>query len=118
MLRFPTLFISAASIIVIAVLCSLALPASAQEFIEPDWFIEGNQERGSFANDIDGAGDVNGDGCDDVLVGVQSFRSDGQTSVLLSFGGQNGLSHTPDWIGRGIGKSDRYCYVAVAGKRG
>ena len=44
---FPTLFVSATSII-ISILCSLAPPASAQEFIEPDWFVEGNQVEGSF----------------------------------------------------------------------
>jgi len=43
MSRFPTLLVSATSIIVISILCSLAPPASTQEFIEPDWFVEGNQ---------------------------------------------------------------------------
>ena len=171
MSRFPTLFVSATSII-ISILCTLALPARAQEFIEPDWFVEGNQDEGLFANDLDGAGDVNGDGYadiiigwwlysgerwdqgtalvyyggpsgpdltpdwrfddsdlyslvgwsvagagdvngdgyDDVLVGVSSLEPDDHAEVLLFLGGPNGLSQTPDWIGRGIGKSDHYRY--------
>lgn len=171
MSRFPTLFVSATSII-ISILCTLALPASAQEFIEPDWFVEGNQDHGSFASNLDGAGDVNGDGYadiiigwwlysgerwdqgtalvyyggpsgpdltpdwrfddsdlyslvgwsvagagdvngdgyDDVLVGVSSLEPDDHAEVLLFLGGPNGLSQTPDWIGRGIGKSDHYRY--------
>jgi len=172
MSSFPTSFVSTTSIIVISILCSLTSPASAQELIEPDWFVEGNQDRGSFGNDLDGAGDVNGDGYDDiivgwwlysgehwqqgaalvyyggplgpnlmpdwrfdgpdresllgtsvagagdvngdgyddVLVGVPCFQPDGQSAVLLFLGGPNGLSQTPDWIGRGIGKSDHYRY--------
>jgi hypothetical protein len=171
MSRFPTLFVSATSII-ISILCTLALPARAQEFIEPDWFVEGNQVEGLFADKVDGAGDVNGDGYadiiigwwlysgerwdqgtalvyyggpsgpaltpdwrfddpdlyslvgwpvagagdvngdgyDDVLVGVTSRELNDQGVVLLFLGGPNGLSQTPNWIGRGIGKSDHYRY--------
>jgi hypothetical protein len=53
---------------------------------------------------------VNGDGYDDVLVGVTSRELNDQAVVLLFLGGPNGLSQTPNWIGRGIGKSDHYRY--------
>src|SRR5262245_34159328 len=45
------------------------------------------------------AGDVNGDGYDDVIVGTLDFFGGGQAFVY--YGSPSGLSRTPDWTGEG-----------------
>jgi hypothetical protein len=65
----------------------------------PAWTAEGDQITASFGTSVSGAGDVNGDGYDDVIVGAPSFdageQSEGRAYVYL--GSANGLSLTADW---------------------
>ena len=48
---------------------------------------------------VSGAGDVNGDGYDDVIVGVPSFTNtaEGQAAFTVFYGSPAGLSAKPDW---------------------
>jgi hypothetical protein len=73
---------------------------------EPDWIV-GNGKAGSrFGSAVSGAGDVNGDGFDDIIVGAEDYKLnfDGYTgepksgAAFLYLGSEDGLSETPDWI--------------------
>jgi len=64
-----------------------------------NWTAEPNQERTNFARSVAGAGDVNGDGYDDVIVGDDNYDH-GQVDEGRMFGYQGsgaGLSPTPNW---------------------
>jgi hypothetical protein len=65
----------------------------------PDWTAEPDQERAFLGGSVGTAGDVNGDGYDDVIVGVAAYDN-GQTDegrALVYHGSATGLSDTPDW---------------------
>ncbi len=71
----------------------------------PDWTGEGDQHYADFGISVSGAGDVNGDGFDDVVVGAPiydyTFHLDSGRAVLY-LGGANGPSPTPDWEAHGV----------------
>jgi hypothetical protein len=65
----------------------------------PDWTAESNQAGAQFGFSVASAGDVNGDGFSDVIVGAWLFDN-GQTDEGRAFvyhGSASGLSTTPNW---------------------
>jgi len=84
----------------------------------PDWTAEGDQAGARFGNAVATAGDVNGDGYGDVVVGARTF-DDGQPDEGLAFvyfGSPAGLLAFPDWTGAGDQASALFGYsVATAG---
>lgn len=66
----------------------------------PDWSADGNQADAHFGISVAGAGDVNGDGYDDVIVGAPDFDGGATNSgrAYVFHGSATGLSTTPDWI--------------------
>jgi hypothetical protein len=67
----------------------------------PIWSAEGDQAHSRFGGAVGTAGDVNGDGYSDVIVGAFSY-SNGQTNEGAAFvyhGSAAGLSLTHSWIG-------------------
>jgi FG-GAP-like repeat/FG-GAP repeat len=66
----------------------------------PSWTAESNQANAHFGSAVGTAGDVNGDGYDDVIVGARYYSNgqpdEGRAYVFL--GGASGLSLTPEWI--------------------
>lgn len=65
----------------------------------PDWTLEGAQPGGRLGASVAGAGDVNGDGYADVLIGEYGY-SNGQSSegrALLFVGSPTGLGSTSAW---------------------
>jgi len=65
------------------------------------WKAEGNQAGAAFGYSAGTAGDVNGDGYEDVIVGAP-YYSNGQYSEGLAFvyyGSPTGLSTVPNWTG-------------------
>jgi hypothetical protein len=69
----------------------------------PDWIADGNQANDYFGMALAPAGDVNGDGYDDVLVGAPSY-SDPESiegRAFLYYGSANGLGSTAGWTAEG-----------------
>ena len=77
----------------------LYLGSAAGLASSPSWTAESNQASAEFGKVVATAGDVNGDGFDDVLVGAWSY-SDGQSQegrVYLYLGSGSGLAPAPAW---------------------
>ena len=69
----------------------------------PNWMAESDQDRAYFGHWVGTAGDVDGDGYSDVIVGAPSYDN-GQTDEGVAFiyhGSPTGLSTTPDWTAEG-----------------
>ncbi|MCA9920233.1 MAG: FG-GAP repeat protein, partial [Anaerolineales bacterium] len=65
----------------------------------PDWSAGGGQADAGFGFAVNGAGDVNGDGYDDVIIGAPWYDN-GQTDegrAFLFYGSSSGLSGSADW---------------------
>ncbi len=72
----------------------------------PAWQVEGGIARNNFGYHLDGAGDVNGDGYDDVIVSAPGVDTYGFTyynagQVFVYEGEAGGLSTTPAWTQQG-----------------
>jgi len=70
----------------------------------PDWWAEGNQTLAQFGVFASGGRDVNGDGYDDLIVGVPKATHGDQQSAgaaAVFHGSPQGLSKTPDWSADG-----------------
>ena len=76
---------------------SVGLPSS------PAWTVEGGQAGADFGWDVAGAGDVNGDGFDDVLVGAPWYTNDqgAEGRAYLYLGSSTGLAVAPAWMAEG-----------------
>ena len=65
----------------------------------PNWTAESDQAGAAFGCDVGTAGDVNGDGYGDVIIGA-SLYDNGQTDegrAFLYLGSASGLASTPSW---------------------
>ncbi len=66
-----------------------------------DWIGNGNQIDAYYGYSVSSAGDVNGDGYSDIVVGANEYDN-GETdegAAFLYYGGSTGLSATADWMG-------------------
>jgi len=77
---------------------------------DPDWSDQGEAGNDNFGYCVAGAGDVNDDGYDDVIVGA--YGHSGAISyngkVYAYHGSSSGLSTTPDWTDEGEGRDDYF----------
>jgi hypothetical protein len=84
----------------------------------PDWWMESNIAGAFFGSSLATAGDVNGDGYSDVIIGAR-FYSNGQTEQGAAFvylGSPSGLMDNPAWFVEGDDQGNRFgASVATAG---
>ena len=68
--------------------------------VDADWTAESDQEYAYFGVSVSTAGDVNGDGYSDVIVGVHYYdnRQANEGRAFVYSGSALGLSPTPDWV--------------------
>jgi hypothetical protein len=85
---------------------------------EPDWMMSSGQKKCNFGHWVDGAGDVNGDGYDDVIVAALLYESDLATGnegrVFVYHGSADGLENTLAWYGE-INQLDAQLGYSCAG---
>jgi len=82
----------------------------------PAWMIESNQASAFYGAAVASAGDVNGDGFSDVIVGASDYET-GQGAegrAFVYFGSQAGLSPSPSWATEG-NQATAFCGVSVSG---
>ena len=93
-----------------------AYPITLDPVIQPAaWSVESNVANAQFGQSIQTAGDVNGDGFSDVVVGSPG-ENNNQGKVYLFLGGPGGLSTTPSFTALGSGAGDYFGWsVAAAG---
>ncbi|MGD9099252.1 MAG: Calx-beta domain-containing protein [Anaerolineae bacterium] len=81
------------------------------------WTAEGNQADAQFGYAVDTAGDINGDGYDDIVVGAR-FYDDGQANtgaIFVYYGSSSGPSASADWMAAGAADDRLGAHVATAG---
>jgi hypothetical protein len=84
----------------------------------PDWSDQGVDVKDNFGYSVSGAGDVNGDGYDDIIIGSPRNDSAGTDAgeVYVYYGSASGLSATPDWSDQGEAAGDLFGFsVSGAG---
>jgi len=80
-----------------------AMDIDSPEIILPSWTAESNQEGAFFGGSVASAGDVNGDGYDDVVVGASGYSHDqkGEGCAYLYLGSASGLAAMYSWVVEG-----------------
>lgn len=84
----------------------------------PRWMYESGQEGAAFGTAVTGAGDVNRDGYDDILVGAPQYTVSvyAEGAAMLFYGSEIGPSSTPDWISSSGHEGSKYgASVSAAG---
>lgn len=91
-------------VLILTVASSLALLSLVTGYGEslletPKWTYESNQDAALLGNSVAGAGDVDNDGFDDVIIGAYSLDNDeiNEGMVFVFHGSESGLSELPDW---------------------
>ncbi|MEO7082305.1 MAG: VCBS repeat-containing protein, partial [Flavobacteriales bacterium] len=78
------------------------------------WSQLGVQASSYLGSSVSSAGDVNGDGYSDVIIGAPSGVSGVFGKAMLYLGSATGLSTTPAWTGTGENMEDLYGYVVAS----
>ncbi|MFC1638987.1 integrin alpha [Patescibacteria group bacterium] len=82
----------------------------------PDWTDESDQDTAYFGRSVSSAGDVNGDGYDDVLVGAVYYDNDlfDEGRVFLYYGSDSGVSTTADWTAESDQAYSKYGFATAS----
>ena len=77
---------------------------------QPNWTFDSGQSTAEFGRDVASAGDINGDGYDDVVIGAGMFDN-GQVDegrIFVFHGSASGLETTPAWTAEGDQEDARF----------
>jgi hypothetical protein len=76
----------------------------------PAWTDQGEADEDYLGSSVDGAGDINGDGYDDIVAGAYGNGDSGHSAgkVYIHYGSANGLNSTPAWSKPGEAQLDRF----------
>jgi len=102
---------------VLAALAAGSFAAVASASLTPSWITEGNRVLALYGRSVASAGDVNGDGYADVIVGAPLYQNPGgQGRVFVIHGSPSGLLSAPAWTAEGTTASQGFGHcVAGAG---
>src|SRR5688572_22084747 len=80
-----------------------ALSSTSPAVTSPAWIAEGNQIGANFGTTVATAGDVNGDGYSDVIVGADLYDNVefNEGAAFLYYGTPGGVAATPSWSTEG-----------------
>ncbi len=94
----------------------LYLGSASGPLLVPNWTAESDQDDASFGNSVSAAGDVNGDGFDDMIIGAWEFDNGqvGEGRAYIFLGSASGPSLNPDWTAES-NQSGAYLGGSVAG---
>ncbi len=83
----------------------------------PAWTVEGLQRSANLGFSVATAGDVNGDGYSDVIIGAPGYSNGGMREgrAFVYHGSASGLALTAAWITEGVGADEFGRCVATAG---
>lgn len=85
--------------------------------VAPDLTLEINQAGASFGNSVSTAGDINGDGFGDLVIGAPNWESDAaipqEGAIFIYYGSATGINSLPDEIRR-ANSSTKYMGWSVA----
>lgn len=85
---------------------------------QADWTADGNQTAEDFGHSVASAGDVNGDGYSDIIIGADQSHmgrsGHGSGSVAVYLGSPSGLGRKPAWVVNGDAMSNQFG-ISVAG---
>jgi hypothetical protein len=73
----------------------------------PDWEVLGANPFQNFGNSVCTAGDINGDGYDDVIIGAHDY-STSSGAVYAFYGSASGLPASPSWTKTGAASGNKF----------
>ena len=116
--RRPAIHLATVSLVVLALLLISFRSAVAVPDVLPEWKMLGDQHGSDLGYSVCTAGDVNGDGYSDLIVGAPlydaTFTNNGRVDVY--YGGPGGYSNAPDWTKYGWRHHMRFGHaVSTAG---
>lgn len=95
----------------------VSYPLTIDPLIDANWMVSGGADSLKLGYVVENGGDINGDGFDDVIVGVP-FEPDTSSSVgriEVYFGSATGLSTTPSFTRMGVQTGAQYGYAIAGG---